>query len=58
MTSQKVAVVIMVEKYYRSVKQLLIVSRRGGGIVLTMEADSKLKVEFVSKLLLKGPVRK
>lgn len=57
MTSQKVAIVITIKKYYRSVKQLLTASRRGGDIVVTRQTPNS-KVEFVSKLLLRGSVRK
>lgn len=57
MTSQKVAVVIMVKKYYRSVKQLLIASRKGGDIVLMRQMPNS-EVEFVSELLLRGSVGK
>lgn len=57
MTSQKVAAVIMVKKYYRSVKQLLTVSRRGRDIVLRRQTPNS-KVEFVFKLVLRGSVKK
>lgn len=57
MASQKVAVVITAKKYYRSVKQVLIVSRKGGDIVL-MRQTLNSEVEFESKLLVRGSVRK
>lgn len=57
MTSQKVAIVITIKKCYRSVKQVLIVSRRGGDMVLTRQTPNS-RVEFVSELLLRGSVRK
>lgn len=49
--------VALLRKYYRSVKQLLIVSRKGGEIILIRQTPDS-EVESVSKFLLMGSVSK
>lgn len=49
--------VALLKKYYKSIKQLLIVSRKGGEIILIRQTPNS-EVESASTFLLMGSVRK